>query len=125
MACGKGRWSYPLTGGSPREGGHDLLALLIYAYAVGVFSSRRIERATYEDVASRVLTADQHPDHDTIATFRRVHLADFHDLFVQVLRIAATMGPSAFSVWTASRSSRTLPSTGPCPMTAWEGTSSV
>jgi transposase len=65
-----------------------MVALLVYAYAVGVFSSRRIERATYEDVGFRVLTADQHPDHDTIATFRREHLDDFRELFVQILRIA-------------------------------------
>src|SRR5688572_26182749 len=75
-----------------------MTALLIYAYAVGVFSSRRIERATYEDVAFRILTGDQQPDHDTIATFRRENLAEFRDLFVQVLRLAATMGLVSFGV---------------------------
>jgi transposase len=75
-----------------------MTALLIYAYAVGVFSSRRIERATYEDVAFRVLTADQHPDHDTIATFRRENLDALRELFVQVLRLAATMGLVSFGV---------------------------
>ena len=75
-----------------------MTALLIYAYAVGVFSSRRIERATHEDVAFRILTGDQQPDHDTIATFRRENLAEFHDLFVQVLRLAATMGLVSFGV---------------------------
>jgi transposase len=75
-----------------------MTALLIYAYAVGVFSSRRIERATYEDVAFRVLTADQHPDHDTIATFRRENLDTVRELFVQVLRLAATMGLVSFGV---------------------------
>jgi transposase len=75
-----------------------MVALLIYAYAVGVFSSRRIERATYEDVAFRVLTADQQPDHDTIAKFRREHLAAFKSLFVQVLQIAGQMGLVGFGV---------------------------
>lgn len=75
-----------------------MTALLIYAYAVGVFSSRRIERGTYEDVAMRVLTGDQHPDHDTIATFRRENVAEFRDLFVQALRLAAQMGLVTFGV---------------------------
>lgn len=75
-----------------------MAAMLVYAYSVGVFSSRRIERATYEDVAFRVLTADQQPDHDTIAAFRREHLEAFKDLFVQVLRIAHQMGLVGFGV---------------------------
>jgi hypothetical protein len=75
-----------------------MVALLLYAYAVGVFSSRRIERATYEDIAFHVLTADQQPDHNTIATFRRTHLAAFRALFVQVLRIAGAMGLVGFGV---------------------------
>jgi len=50
---------------------HLMLALLIYCYANGIFSSRRIERATYRDVAVRYLTADTHPDHDTICVCRR------------------------------------------------------
>lgn len=73
-----------------------MVALLLYAYAVGVFSSRRIERATYEDVAFRVLTGNQQPDHDTIATFRREHLTEIRALFVEVLRIAGRMGLVAF-----------------------------
>lgn len=75
-----------------------MTALLIYAYAVGVFSSRRIEKATHEDIAFRILTGDQQPDHDTIATFRRENLAEFHEVFVQVLRLAATMGLVSFGV---------------------------
>lgn len=75
-----------------------MAAMLMYAYSVGVFSSRRIERATYEDVAFRVLTADQHPDHDTIAAFRREHLEAFKNLFVQVLRLAHQMGLVGFGV---------------------------
>jgi transposase len=67
---------------------HMLLALLIYCYANGVFSSRRIERATYRDVAVRYLTADTHPDHDTICTFRRNHLEAIAAAFVDVLELA-------------------------------------
>ena len=48
-----------------------LLGLLIYSYATGTFSSRQIERATYENVAVRLLCADTHPDHDTLCTFRK------------------------------------------------------
>ena len=51
---------------------HVALALLIYGYADGIFSSRRIERATYRDIAVRYLTGNTHPDHDTICTFRRL-----------------------------------------------------
>lgn len=75
-----------------------MMALLMYAYAVGVFSSRKIERASYEDIAFRVLLAGNHPDHDTIATFRRQHLQRFHQLFVEVLRTAAQMGLVKFGL---------------------------
>jgi transposase len=51
-----------------------LTRVLLYGYCIGVRSSRRIEKATYDDVAFRYLSADQHPDHDTIAHFRREHL---------------------------------------------------
>jgi len=84
--------------GTPPYDPRMMVALLIYAYAVGTFSSRKIERATQEDVAFRVLTADQHPDHDTIAAFRRENLAEFQELFVQVLRLAGTMGLVKFGV---------------------------
>jgi transposase len=67
---------------------HTLLALLIYCYANGLFSSRRIERATYRDVAVRYLTADTHPDHDTICAFRRNNLAAIATAFVDVLELA-------------------------------------
>jgi transposase len=55
---------------------HPLLMtrLLLYGYAIGVRSSRRIEKASYDDLAFRYLSADQHPDHDTIAAFRQQHL---------------------------------------------------
>src|SRR4051794_36121652 len=52
-----------------------LLGIVVYGYATGVFSSRKLERATYDSVAVRVLTVNQHPDHDTLATFRRRFLA--------------------------------------------------
>ena len=63
-----------------------MVRVLIYGYSRGVTSSRRIERATYEDVAFRYLAADQHPDHDTIATFRKEQLANLSQLFVRVGR---------------------------------------
>lgn len=67
---------------------HLMLALLLYCYANGVFSSRRIERATYRDVAVRYLTADTHPDHDTICAFRRNNLSAIATAFVDVLELA-------------------------------------
>lgn len=70
-----------------------LLALLIYNYTEGRFSSRRIERATYEDVPSRFICGgDAHPDHDTLCTFRRQHAAAFQACFVQVLEYARELG---------------------------------
>jgi len=68
-----------------------LLSLLFYGYATGVFSSRKIERATYDSVAFRYLAADTHPDHDTIATFRRRFLKQLGPLFVQLLEMAHEM----------------------------------
>src|SRR4051812_5509853 len=69
-----------------------LLGLIIYGYATGVFSSRDLERATYDSVAFRYVAANQHPDHDTIATFRRRFLPQIEALFVQVLGVAREMG---------------------------------
>lgn len=68
-----------------------LLGLLIYGYATGVFSSRKIERASYDSIAFRYIAANTHPDHDTIATFRRRFLPQLEDLFVQVLLMAREM----------------------------------
>ena len=59
-----------------------LLGLLIYGYATGVYSSRKLERATYDSVAFRFIAANDHPDHDTIATFRRRFLTEIEQLFV-------------------------------------------
>ena len=69
-----------------------LLGILVYGYATGVFSSRKLERATYDSVAFRFIAANDHPDHDTIATFRRRFLKEIEGLFVQVLELAREMG---------------------------------
>ncbi|MER9250097.1 IS1182 family transposase [Mesorhizobium sp. M0590] len=69
-----------------------LLGLLVYGYATGVFSSRKLERATYDSVAFRFIAANDHPDHDTIAAFRRRFLKELEGLFVQVLLLAREMG---------------------------------
>ena len=69
-----------------------LLGLVVYGYATGVFSSRKLERATYDSVAFRFIAANDHPDHDTIATFRRRFLKDIEKLFVEVLQLAREMG---------------------------------
>lgn len=68
-----------------------LLALLIYGYATGVFSSRKIERATHDSVAFRFIAAGAYPDHDTLASFRRRFLDELAGLFVQVLQMAQEM----------------------------------
>jgi transposase len=65
-----------------------MLALLIYCYANGIFSSRRIERATHRDIGVRFVAANQHPDHDTIAAFRRENFAAVGESFLQVLLLA-------------------------------------
>lgn len=68
-----------------------MLGLLVYGYASGVFSSRRIERATYDSVAFRYLAAGHHPDHDTLSTFRRRFLDQLSGIFLQVLALAREM----------------------------------
>lgn len=69
-----------------------LLGLLMYGYATGLPSSRKIERATYDSVAFRYIAANTHPDHDTLAAFRRRCGAQFEQLFVQVLMLAREIG---------------------------------
>jgi transposase len=69
-----------------------MVKLLLYAYCTGRPSSRKLERATYHDVAVRVLAADQHPDHDSIASFRQRHLVALASLFVQVLQLCRAAG---------------------------------
>src|SRR5712691_2697753 len=65
-----------------------LCGLLIYGYSRGVFSSRKIERATYEDLGFRYVAGNLHPDHDTLAHFRKTFLAEITDVFVQILLVA-------------------------------------
>ena len=73
-----------------------LLSLLIYGYATGTFSSRKIERATYDSLAFRYIACNRHPDHDTLATFRTRFGQDFESAFVQVLQVARENQPSRF-----------------------------
>jgi transposase len=69
-----------------------LLGLLFYGYATGVFSSRKLEKATYESIPFRFIAGGLHPDHDTIAHFRKTFLPQISELFVQVLLVAADLG---------------------------------
>ncbi len=69
-----------------------MLKVLFYGYSIGIVSSRRMEKASYENVAFRYLAANQHPDHDTLAEFRRRHLTAMAALFVQVLRLCQQAG---------------------------------
>ena len=69
-----------------------LVGLLFYGYATGVFASRKLERETYDSVAFRYVAANQHPDHDTIATFRKRFLKELSALFVEILRFAQQLG---------------------------------
>jgi len=68
-----------------------LVALLFYGYATGIFSSRKLERNTYDSIAFRYITANSHPDHDTIAAFRRRFLPELTKTFVRILEIASQM----------------------------------
>jgi transposase len=78
--------------GRPQYHPRMMLGLLVYCYANGIFSSRRIERATYRDIGVRFVAANQQPDHDTIARFRRNNLVAFKAAFVQVLMLAKETG---------------------------------
>jgi len=69
-----------------------LLGLLFYGYATGVFSSRKIERATHESIPFRLVASGLHPDHDTIANFRKTFLPELQELFVQILLLAQEAG---------------------------------
>jgi transposase len=82
---------YRSRGGQPYAP-EILLALLFVGLATGVFSSRKIERATYETVPFRFIAGNLHPDHDTLATFRKTFLPELKDLFVQVLLLAQVAG---------------------------------
>lgn len=81
------------AGGSKVYHPEILLSLLFYGYATGVYSSRKIEQATYDSVAFRFISVNTHPDHDTIATFRKRFLNQLQPpLFVQILVLAREMG---------------------------------
>jgi transposase len=82
---------YGARGGEPYAP-EILLGLLFYGYATGVFSSRKIERATHESAPFRFIAGNLHPDHDTLATFRKTFLTDLKSLFVQILLIAQEVG---------------------------------
>src|SRR5512137_3209165 len=79
-----------------------MLALLIYSYATGTFSSRRIEQSTYDSVPVRLLTADTHPDHNTICTFRRENQALLSESFVKVLQLAQQVNVLQFGQLTVA-----------------------
>jgi transposase len=82
---------YAPVGGEPFAP-EILLGLLFYGYATGVFSSRKIEKAAYEQIPFRFIAGGLHPDHDTIAHFRKTFLDEIKDLFVQVLLLAQAAG---------------------------------
>ncbi len=69
-----------------------MLRVLLYGYATGVFSSRKLQAKTYDDVAFRFLSADQHPDHSTLAEFRKRHLEALAELFTQALQLCEKAG---------------------------------
>lgn len=79
-------------GGSPPYPPKMMLALLFYCYAKGLFSTRKIEQATYEQIPVLFITGGTHPDHDSINTFRKRFLTELSDLFVKLLQIAHGMG---------------------------------
>jgi len=85
----------PYEGDGRRKQPYDpamMLKVLVYAYASGTYSSRKIARKLHEDVAFRVLGAENFPAHRTISNFRKRHLADFESVFVQLVRIAKEVG---------------------------------
>ena len=82
---------YAPVGGEPIAP-EILLGLLFYGYATGVFSSRKIEKATFESIPFRFVAGGLHPDHDTLANFRKTFLPELHELFVQILLLAQIAG---------------------------------
>jgi transposase len=77
--------------GSPQYPPRMLLALLLYGYATGVFSSRHLQQATFDSVPVRMICGDTHPDHDTICTFRRENKGLLQETFVRVLELAQAL----------------------------------
>jgi transposase len=82
---------HPHGAGKAQYPPHMMLALLIYCYSLGIFGSRRIERATYRDIGVRYLCGDTHPDHDTICEFRRKNLPAIAECFLRVLELAQAL----------------------------------
>ena len=82
---------YGSRGGEPYAP-EVLLGLLFYGYSSGVFSSRKIERGTYESAPFRFIAGNLHPDHDTLAAFRKAFLPELEGLFVQILLLARLAG---------------------------------
>jgi transposase len=80
-----------------------MVKLLLYGYCVGVASSRKIESATYNDIAFRYLAANEHPDHDSIAEFRQRHLRAMMALFLEVLKLCRQAGPGQTGTCGAGR----------------------
>ena len=78
--------------GAPAFAPEILLGLVFYGYVTGVFSSRKIEKATYENLGFRFVASGFHPDHDTIASFRKTFLPEIEDLFVEILLLAQLAG---------------------------------
>jgi transposase len=83
---------FSVLGGGTAIAPEILLALLFYGYATGVFSSRKIEKATYENLAFRFVANNLHPDHDTISNFRKTFLVEIQNLFVEILMLAQVSG---------------------------------
>ena len=98
-----------------------LLGLLFYGYATGVFSSRKIEHHTYESIPFRFIASGLHPDHDTIANFRKTFLVEIQELFVKSYswRTKPARSNWATSVWTAARFMPMPPSTTRSVTNAW------
>ena len=90
---------------------------MIYGYATGCFSSRKIERATYDSLAFRFIAANSHPDHDTLATFRKRFAQEFEAVFVQVLQVARENQLSRFGTVSLDgpKFTPTRAATAPCP----------
>ncbi len=101
--------SCPLCQGGPRNQPFHpamMVKVLVYGYATGVFSSRKLARKLHEDVAFRVLGAGNFPAHRTMSDFRALHLKELADLFVQVVKLAREWAWSSWARlrWTAPRS---------------------
>ncbi len=87
-----GRYGEARDGGAPAYDPSMMVSLLFYSYCTGMWSSRQIERATYDDLAFRYICGNSHPDHDSICNFRSIHICAIAKLFVQILMICREAG---------------------------------